>query len=97
MNENGKATLVGIVSFGFGCANPNYPGVYTKIASFRHWILSKMNHDSNNKRNNKLLDQESKQLKMEDPINGSSLRMPNTKNKHKCFLKQGNISSISFL
>ena len=51
MNENGKATLVGIVSFGFSCANPNYPGVYTKIASFHHWILSKMKHDSNNKIN----------------------------------------------
>ena len=50
MNENGKATLVGIVSFGFSCAN-TYPGVYTKIASFYHWILSKMKHDSNNKIN----------------------------------------------
>ena len=46
MNENGKATLVGVVSFGFECAHPNYPGIYTKIASFYHWIKSKMKHES---------------------------------------------------
>ena len=48
MNEDGTATLVGIVSFGFHCADPNYPGVYTKIAPFYHWVLSRMKHDSNN-------------------------------------------------
>ena len=46
MNENGKATLVGIISFGFGCADYYYPGVYTKIASFYDWILSKMDPKS---------------------------------------------------
>ena len=48
MNEDGIATLVGIVSFGFHCADPNYPGGYTKIAPFYHWVLSRMKHDSNN-------------------------------------------------
>ena len=42
MNENGKATLVGIVSFGFSCANPNYPGVYTNVATYKHWIAAKI-------------------------------------------------------
>ena len=46
MNENGTATLVGIVSFGFDCAHPNYPGVYTKIAPFYHWVLSRMKHNT---------------------------------------------------
>ena len=46
MNENGKATLVGVVSFGFECAHPTYPGIYTKIASFYHWIKSKMKRES---------------------------------------------------
>ena len=52
MNENGKATLVGVVSFGFECAHPTYPGIYTKIATFYHWIKSKMKHESKPKDKN---------------------------------------------
>ena len=47
MNENEIATLVGIVSFGFDCADPNYPGIYTKIASYYDWIISNMKHEYN--------------------------------------------------
>lgn len=33
--------LVGLASFGVGCAQPNYPAVYTNIPKFMGWIESK--------------------------------------------------------
>lgn len=31
-------TLVGITSWGYGCATPGHPGIYSDVAQFRTWI-----------------------------------------------------------
>ena len=36
----GSATVVGIVSFGVGCARPGFYGVYTNVYYYTNWMKS---------------------------------------------------------
>ncbi|XP_077976139.1 ovochymase-like [Styela clava] len=39
----GAWVLYGIISFGWGCGNSEYPGVYTKVSNYLEWILENTN------------------------------------------------------
>jgi len=37
---NGKDVVVGVTSWGIGCAQFPYPGVYARVTSAKSWILA---------------------------------------------------------
>lgn len=36
--ENGEQMLIGVVSFGIGCAEMGHPGIYTNVDNYSEWI-----------------------------------------------------------
>ncbi|XP_043238710.1 venom protease-like [Amphibalanus amphitrite] len=34
--------LVGVVSAGFGCGNPEFPGLYTRVSAYSYWIVGQL-------------------------------------------------------
>ena len=44
--QDGKALFMGIVSWGIGCAEPEYPGAYARVSIVVDWIKSHMVNQS---------------------------------------------------
>jgi secreted trypsin-like serine protease len=42
-----RYVVVGITSYGVGCASAGYPGIYTRISYFYNWIMANVKYNNN--------------------------------------------------
>ncbi|KAG1662604.1 Proclotting enzyme [Nymphon striatum] len=49
-SDDGRMYLMGIVSYGFRCAEPGFPGVYTRVPKYLDWLRENMRNTVNGRK-----------------------------------------------
>lgn len=72
---SGKAVVIGIVSYGIGCATEAVPGLYTRTSAYTNWLKDIMKHGKEASVPFKLM--EAAQTPASEPSSSSTTKAPN--------------------